>query len=306
MLAERFAASLALAVLVLVALLLAQHSYSRQHDSDYQSQQSQAPRTNEGKADPLKDGVDHLRDQDADSGTKKQPNGHSKETSGWWDWLYKGLHDHDKVWVALGTIVIGVFTVVLSIATIRLAVSTKRLWEAGERQIAVAEKAAKAAEGAARVGAAAERPHMLLIQLTASGLLQPANAEGQVDLTVAYTFQNFGKNPAFLRGSNTRLYWGTDLQPTPTYTELTTVPHIVAPVHGTYYRPPTKAASIPSEIASAIADGRRLLHLYGLLKYDDVLGEPHILRYCYRISFEGKDESVAFMPAGPPSYWEYL
>jgi hypothetical protein len=83
------------------------------------------------------------------------------------------------------------------------------------------------------------------------------------------------------------------------------LPFIIAPVTGTYYRPPIGGVFIPKAIADDVAAGRRSLHFFGKLDYEDILDTPHVFRYCYRLVFQGKDATIAFRPAGLPSYWQY-
>lgn len=228
MLAKRFAAGLALALMGLVALFLAQHSSSR-HSSGDQGQYAQAPRTNDAQADPAKDGSVKDAHKDAQPRPENQPEAHSKQTSGWGDWLYKLLHDHDKFWVALGTMVIGAFTVVLSIATVLLAISTKKLWKAGERQIAVTKQSADAAEKSANALVSAERAHLFVqffagsvqTQIISASFAEPDRDDGHLEprLSVSYIVKNLGKTPAILREINHELVRLVDRPAEPIYSK---------------------------------------------------------------------------------------
>jgi hypothetical protein len=181
--------------------------------------------------------------------------------------------------------------------------SVRQAARAARQQSAHMRRSLSLSEKAVRVQSASERPHLMLTELKASGLQGAPNSEGQVELTLNYQFQNFGKSPAFLKGVANKLGW--DLGEAPTYPEPSKVPHMVAPVTGLYWRPPMGGLFLPKAVADGAVAGEVRLYFYGLLSYEGVLREPHVIRYCYQLVFQGNDATIAFRPGGPASYWEY-
>jgi hypothetical protein len=47
------------------------------------------------------------------------------------------------------------------------------------------------------------------------------------------------------------------------------------------------------------------IYMYGLMRYEDALRMPHVIRFCYRLRFKGGEESLSFQPEGGAAYWEY-
>jgi hypothetical protein len=209
--------------------------------------------------------------------------------------------DCKTLWEKTTTDPVAFFTFVLAISTGGLWLATIGLYIAGRKQIDVAQISANALLDA-------ERPHVLVKDITLSGLQVTPDEYGQIAVSLSYGFQNFGKSPAFLAGITLHLWRGEpgEFSGVPAYGEAGDVGQHIIVVGGTYYnrRPFVSRRYFNPIDVLKVLSGDELFVVYGRISYVDTFGRAHKFRFAYRFVFEGGDASVAISPYGPPAYWE--
>jgi hypothetical protein len=188
------------------------------------------------------------------------------------DWGRKFFCD-----IKIGEVLLAIFTFFLVLYTARLYVATARL-------------------------ADADRPHMLISEMSARGITSPPGPDGMVTMLLEHKFLNYGRSPAFLR--NVCLKYTTDeLVGPPTYDKRTPARFIIA-VNSWYGSIAPSELKIDGTEIRDVLVGNKEIYIYGRIEYSGLGQLPHIHRFAYSLLFEGGDASVRFYPAGRDSYWE--
>jgi hypothetical protein len=188
------------------------------------------------------------------------------------DWSHKFFCD-----VKIGEVLLAIFTFFLVLYTARLYVATVRL-------------------------ADADRPHMLISEMSASGITSPPGPDGNVTILFKHKFINYGRSPAFLQNLCIQ-YTAKELKGPPTYEKQTPTRFIIA-VNSWYGSIKPSELKIDGADIREILAGNTELYIYGRIEYTGLGKPPHVHRFAYYLVFEGGDASDRFYPAGPDSYWE--
>lgn len=192
----------------------------------------------------------------------------------------------------------------ISFFNFSLVLVTGALVVIGITQANAAKTAADAAKQSADALINAERPHMLISQLSAHGIQRAPDDDGNVKISINYKFINFGRSPALLKASCIMQVVLYNLPEVPIYGEPNKMRFILAPHTGHGNIKPIEEIAEASIIAKLVS-GDEHFFIFGFLKYNDVFGNGHITRFAYRIMFGAGDSSEGFIPDGPDSYWEY-
>lgn len=150
----------------------------------------------------------------------------------------------------------------------------------------------------------ADRPHMVVSQLTIIGLANPPNPNGNVILNFTYEIKNYGRTPAFLRFFNMVLRIDTELPATPFYTLPVETRHVVA-VNDVYKTLIPNVLMINANDICKIMLGDKNIFVVGSLEYEGIGGVPHRMRFAYRMVTDGSGLTAGFSAAGSDPYWEY-
>jgi hypothetical protein len=185
----------------------------------------------------------------------------------------------------VGEFSIAIFNLFLVIFTGGLWWSTNRLWKI------------------TTVLAEADRPHMSLSELSATGLHGRPDAEGFVTLTLNWKFTNLGKSPARIQDLCIMLWTGDEYPEPIPYRGTVTTRYIIG-VNGWYglVKPSTTRTDATSLVK--VLRGEYELSVVGRLRYKGAFsGSEYVSRFCYQLLMTG-DGSERYIPAGPESYWE--
>jgi hypothetical protein len=188
------------------------------------------------------------------------------------DWGHKFFCDFK-----IGEALLSVFTFFLVLYTARLYVATARLAEA-------------------------DRPHMLISEMTARGITSPPAEDGKVTILLEHKFINYGRSPAFLRNFCLQ-YTTNELVNAPTYQTRTPTRFIIAVSSWYGSIKPSELTIDAAEIREVLL-GNKTIQIYGRIEYSGLGESPHVHRFAYALLFESGDASVRFYPTGPDSYWE--
>lgn len=194
-------------------------------------------------------------------------------------------------WLAVFTAVLGTVALVQIYFLIR-ADGTARI-------------SAEAANRSAKAIVANERPHILVTDLRVLSFVPTIpNANGMVEVHRKFELKNSGKTPAFVDEFCLTSTWGK-LNPTPIYGAIDRTFQIIVPDHTLHSIGKVGGFFVPQSIVPRIIDDTVPVHFYGYLRYHNILEEKYIIRFCYRLVFNGRDNSIYFLPDGHDTYWQY-
>ncbi|HJQ57720.1 MAG TPA: hypothetical protein VJ890_12475 [Vineibacter sp.] len=163
---------------------------------------------------------------------------------------------------------------------------------------------ANSAKQRADTAITADRPHVFASSLRLHGLKQPPGGNGVVPVFLTYEFVNYGRSPALIKGISLSVTT-SQLPEAPAYGPASTIRQVV-PVQGTFRSPrPIEVFKLPPAAVDKLARSEVPIAAFGYVDYGDSQGQDHRTAFMYEFSFRDGDESSAFHPTGPESYWQY-
>jgi len=191
----------------------------------------------------------------------------------------------------------------------RQAAAAERTLDAIEKQVIVASDSVSVAKAAAETASrqteilkAGQRP-WIMFQVDDWGLPDRHDPSLGFGGVIKWSFRNVGHSPAFL----TELVVVPDIFPYPLPNEH---PDDQSPKQfAKFIIPPNgkHSSSLPTIVDAgamqSIFDGKQCQVVYGIARYHDSMGNPHLTRFCVLRHREA--EGWKFEPVGPPNWVEY-
>jgi hypothetical protein len=148
-----------------------------------------------------------------------------------------------------------------------------------------------------------DRPHLLINELSITGIQGTPDPDGNVEVLATWKFMNIGRSAAHVREVVMMLHWGDEYSdPIPNYQGEIRHRYIVA-ANGWYGTARPLRYTVNADNIVKLLTGEYHVSMIGRLKYANTAGREYTSRFCYEFLMNG-DASERYMPAGPDAYWQ--